>query len=176
MADSLPARRIEVVVITPEDGPLTEQLVADGAQTEIAPLRWWTKPTSRTERHFTNRLAERVDRIADLVARHRADVVLTNSLVVCEGALAAARVGVPHAWYVHEMLETGAHLRPLFGFRRLHRWMDDLADLLLVASTAVGEDLRSGGEIPAEKIRVVNYGLDVDADPAAVSAPAAGGD
>ena len=175
LAEGLPQAGVQLVVTTPEEGPLTCALSTRGVHTETAPVRWWTNPTSRTIAHFANRLRERVEHLVEVVATNDVDAVLSNSMVTVEGALAAARAGVPHAWYVHEMLGSGEHLRPLFPVVQLHRYMNALSDRLFVASTAVGDDLQSTGEIHSGKIDVVNYGLDLSGDEGVNAATASDG-
>ncbi len=155
------APRREVHVVLPRDGVLRRPLEDAGAATHIAPARWWARdPGSPRRAPDTRGVAE----TARVLRRVAPDVVLSNTLVHPPGALAAAALGRPHAWWVQEFGERDHGFRFALGLRGTLRAVDRLSRAVLVSSRAVAEEL--AGTIPAAKLRPL---------PLAVEVPVAGG-
>ena len=105
-----------VTVLTPDRGPLCDQLADSGAEVVVLATRLWMG-----RRHNLLVGGLRLVQAAASVARYRRflrqckpDVVVTNSAVVPAGAVAAALVGVRHIWIVRESLLTNPTLDPRF--------------------------------------------------------------
>lgn len=84
------------------------QLLEDSGITlyTIAVLNWWWEEAD-TRKIGSLRMRQveyktLVDTIAQVMAKEMVDVVLTNSVNVPHGALAAKQVEVPHFWLIHE--------------------------------------------------------------------------
>lgn len=118
----LDRRRFAPALVIPRPGPLGDQAAAIGVAVRVLPLKWWLTERGRT---WKQPLAWALNRrsVADLVRFVRdfgADLVLSNSAATFAGALAARAAGVPHVWFVHEILDgERPFLRYLFGRRRL---------------------------------------------------------
>lgn len=127
-------------VVLPADGPLRESLAARGVETVILPTAWWVPATHWPSATFTGQLAgldERTDRLAQWLRAERIALVHTNTLVTLEGALAAARLGIPHLWHSRGLFDTGfppaffSDLEFIFGV------VDLLADGVICVSRTV---------------------------------------
>ncbi len=110
LVEGLDPERFRATVVLPADGPLRESLAARGVDLAILPTAWWMPATHWSPATFIAQLAgleERTDRIADWLLTERVALVHTNTLVTLEGALAAARLGIPHLWHSRGLLDTG---------------------------------------------------------------------
>jgi glycosyltransferase involved in cell wall biosynthesis len=155
------APKRDVHVVLPRDGELREPLRAAGATTHIAPARWWARDPGTPRRAPDSRGVAATARVLRHVAP---DVVLSNTLVHPPGAVAAAALGRPHAWWVQEFGERDHGFRFALGLRGTLQAVDRLSRAVLVSSRAVAEEL--AGTIPAAKLRPL---------PLAVEVPVAGG-
>lgn len=106
----LDRNRYEPVVVLPEDGPLRERLAAQSIRTRFSPIHWWIPATHWSEEHFRAQLQglpERVEALARLAEEEEADLIHTNTVVTLEGALTAARLGLPHVWHSRGLVGNG---------------------------------------------------------------------
>ncbi len=98
------------IVALPENGPLKQKLEGLNILVEVVPLiRSWL-----TRRNGIQRLLYFLAvmpfifvstwQLKQIVARHKVDLIHTNSLVIISGALAARISGVPHVWHARELL------------------------------------------------------------------------
>lgn len=97
--------RVEVAL--PGLGVLLSRLESLGAEAYIVPMRFWmhqeaNRPSSyqRLGRGWTHMKA--VAKLSRRLGQSRPDLVVTNTLTIPVGALAAKAIGVPHVWYIHE--------------------------------------------------------------------------
>jgi glycosyltransferase involved in cell wall biosynthesis len=178
LLSALDRNRIEPLVVLPEEGPLRAEIEALSIPVHVLPLAWWIPATNWSADRFLAQLEgleERAAALEDWLVRERVDLVHTNTLVTLEGALAAARLGLPHVW----------HSRGLFGGGFPPAYLDDTrfflsaVDLLAGAVVCVSEGVRRQmAEVcRLAPLRVVYDGFDVDrflawpaADPRAVRA------
>jgi glycosyltransferase involved in cell wall biosynthesis len=134
--------RFEPVVVLPEDGPLKERLEALAVRTRILPIHWWIPATHWSEACFRAQLQglpERVEALARLAEEEEADLIHTNTVVTLEGALAAARLGLPHIWHSRGLVGEGFP-PPYFGdLPFLFQTIDRLADAIVCVSKGVEE-------------------------------------
>ncbi|MFL6232363.1 MAG: glycosyltransferase family 4 protein [Thermoanaerobaculia bacterium] len=178
LLSALDRRRIEPLVVLPEEGPLRGEIEALSIPVHVLPLAWWIPATHWSAGRFLEQLQGLEERAAALegwLVRERVELVHTNTIVTLEGALAAARLGVPHVW----------HSRGLFGGGFPPAYLDDTrfflsaVDLLAGAVVCVSEGVkRQMAEVcRLAPLRVVYDGFDLDrflarpvADPGAVRA------
>lgn len=133
VVEGLDAERWSVVVALPRQGPLAAELEALGATVEVAELGVGAR--GDLSPRGLARLAVRVPRgffaVRRLVRAHRPAVVVTNTMVVLGGALAAWSARVPHVWHVHEILE-----RPRWLVAAFARLFHHAADRVVTNSAA----------------------------------------
>jgi glycosyltransferase involved in cell wall biosynthesis len=106
LIDALAARRVESRVVLPEGG-----YVASALQARMVPYvvsRYWPwaqeTPLPRWDRFLKKPLVHvlRAVKLSRLIGRWRCHVIVTNTLTVCEGALAARILRLPHITYARE--------------------------------------------------------------------------
>ena len=134
---------VHTVVPEPELG-LHDELVKVGSAVTVVPhLDWWMlwpdedegAPDAWTRRRLFDET---------LLASLRdvgADIVLTESGVIPQGALAAAALGLPHVWYVREFGDLDHGLVFPGGRDRYAGAVRELSDLVLTNSSAVRDYL-----------------------------------
>jgi glycosyltransferase involved in cell wall biosynthesis len=124
-------------LIVPRPGRLAEAAKEIGVETRAVPMKWWITEKSRIWRQPIGRAlnGRNVGRIAKIIAEKKIDLVFTNSAAVNAGAKAAARMGVPHVWAVHEVLG-GANpfLFHIFGRRALANFIVKSSARIIVNS------------------------------------------
>jgi glycosyltransferase involved in cell wall biosynthesis len=154
LIDALKGRQVEFYAILPNNGPLLNEFDNRQITYSIYPYRWWmdARPCwKRLALTLWNFLM--VIPIAAKIRQWRCDVVLTNTMVVGVGALAAKLLRRPHVWYIREFAQEGLgvefHLGPKISF-----WlMDKLAAVCIVNSGAVAQYYQEF--IPQSKLKVI---------------------
>jgi glycosyltransferase involved in cell wall biosynthesis len=164
LLSALDRERFEPLVVLPADGPLRAEVEALAVPAHIRPLGWWIPATHWSAAGFLAQLeglSERTDALVELLERERVDLVHTHFIVTLEGALAAARLGLPHVW----------HSRGFFGGGFPPVWFDDtrfifsvidrLADALLCVSRGVEAQATTVCRLALRE--VIHDGFDLDA-------------
>jgi glycosyltransferase involved in cell wall biosynthesis len=146
-------------VVVPSSGRLTERLLENGIPASVFPYRWWVHsgfrlPFRRLVSHL--RAAAKVE---EFLGQARPDVVITNTLTIPVGALAAHRARIPHVWYVHEFGREDHGLKFDFGTHLSLAMIRGLSRKVIVNSLAVREKFRRF--IPESRLRVLYYAVDV---------------
>ena len=159
---ALSGRGVEVHVVLPARGALSERLEAAGVSVSVFPYYWWVS-TGGPPHYRAKQLLKQVSvwrRMAKFLRRLKPDVVVTNTLTICAGAFAARWSGTPHVWYVHELFGRDSHdLHFDFGDRLSLSVMNRLSKLLLTTSPVVQGELQKW--IPAGKIRQVYCAVEI---------------
>ncbi|HYE13760.1 MAG TPA: glycosyltransferase family 4 protein [Pyrinomonadaceae bacterium] len=163
-ARGLAGRGVELHAVVPESRGLGERLEAAGARVWVVPFAWWVgRGRWRAPRYRLKRAGRNLfylPRLRRLLTRLSPDVVMSNTLAVPSGALAARWAGLPHVWYVHELFGVEGHgLYFDWGQSASLSLMDRLSERILVNSETV---LRSfSPHVSGEKLRVVRYAVEV---------------
>jgi glycosyltransferase involved in cell wall biosynthesis len=153
--------RFEPEAVVPEEGELAHDLRALGVEVHVVPLHWWVTIQGREramEGRFRRGLASRVGALERLIAARGFDVVVSNTSVVAEGALAAARSGVPHVWHVLEMLASDPRLRPRYRLPLFYWLIDRLSSAVVVVSGSVRDEMV--GQTADARPEVVHTGIE----------------
>jgi glycosyltransferase involved in cell wall biosynthesis len=160
-AKALSLRGHECHVVLPRDGPLAERLREWAGVQVIAHNPWLATQRSpvvsaRWAQYNLRRAAPDIARFARRIA---ADVVLTNTMTVPSGAVAARLARLPHVWFIHEFGWEDHGLRYLIGLRPTLLLMRALTDLFLVSSDA----LRTfhAPRLEGRPVHVVRYAVEV---------------
>lgn len=168
LVTGLDADRWSSLVAMPDQGELQTKLAERGVQTVITPLQHVTTDAQaqwQQYERFSRQLPERVSQVVDIIDREGVDLVVTNTACIMEGALAARLAGIPHVWYVHELLSLDGKLTPPLDYPTFYATMDSLADRIVVISKAVENEIC--GAFPSKKVQLIYTGL----KPVASSAP-----
>ncbi|MBU1250008.1 MAG: glycosyltransferase [Actinobacteria bacterium] len=155
---------VEPLVIGPTpSAAMTREVVSRGWRAVDMPMTGWAVweadggRAQRRLREVQNAAATR--RIIALLEHEQPDLVITNTLVMPWGALAAAQVGVPHAWFVREFGERRqGFIFPDGRDSALHD-IGTLSCAVVANSRAVAEALQP--HMPDHDIRVVYPPVDL---------------
>lgn len=147
----------EVLLISPEDGPLRKQLEAEGIAVHI------TAGYAVTPGKYEGGLAE----LAFLIREWRADLVVINTLGVFPPADVAHRLGLPVIWAIHESFSFNVFSFVCWGPGGLapavhERWLLSLKNSELVYEADSTLELHRR-DLPSAHARKIPYGVDLDA-------------
>jgi glycosyltransferase involved in cell wall biosynthesis len=157
----------EVHVALPQEGRLAARLGA-AASVHICWHNFWLSFGRRPPlRHRLRRSAYDAvvarRELARIVQETDAEVVVSNTLSVWAGALAARRARRPHVWFLHEFGREDHDMRFHYGSRASLAFMRRNARLFLVNSSALHTHwARSFGDA---KLRHVRYAVEVPPQP-----------
>ncbi len=99
--------------------------------------------------------------IVEFARQHRADLIHTNTILTAEGGIAALRLGLPHVWHLRELLGPGQPFRLAKRGPALRRYFEQHASLVVANSDASAAT--AGDAIPADLLRIVPNGIDLQA-------------
>ena len=134
-------------VVLPEDGPLAPLLEAAGARTIFGAYSWWGRkngdPAALAE-GLTESMEDLLTRVLPQVATFAPDVIVTQTLVIPWGAVAAALLGVPHAWHACEFGPRDSSLTFFAPGEAILETIRTSSSLVFVPSLAVERELFAG--------------------------------
>ena len=134
------------VVCIRERGPLADALEAAGVPVACIPFRRrWDLAALR--------------RLAGLMREQRTDIVHSHMYRSNVPATVAGRMArVPHVWAQVHNVDTWETRRQLWMDRQLCRWRDGA----IAVSECVRRDVMASMQLPAERVRVIYNGIDVE--------------
>ncbi len=150
---------VRCYAVLPARGPLLAELEKLHVPVLVTSYALWM---SREGLSFLRRLrallnmAAKAVLIACQAARWSCDIIYSNTATVCVGAFAAALLGRPHVWHLHEF-GPKMGLRFMFGERWSHRTMNRLSSLVIAPSQAVAAE--ASAWMPRPPLRVVYCSL-----------------
>ncbi|MGH7397957.1 MAG: glycosyltransferase, partial [Candidatus Rokuibacteriota bacterium] len=174
LIDALAARGVESRVVLPEGGYLASALQARSVPyiayrywpwTQEPPLPWWDRFLKKPLVHVL-----RAVKLSRLIGRWRCDVVVTNTLTVCEGALAARILGLPHITYAREFGDLDHDLHFEWGVRLSMRLLRMLSTRVVFNSAALAQHYAR--QVPAARSRVIYNAVSIPAASLAHGEPA----
>lgn len=136
---------IEFMIVLPQRGVLEVELARRRLPYRVIPYGPWVR--SRDGRSAFSTLADlgrgvsATRRIQELVRELSADVVLTNTLAVPWGALAASLADVPHVWFAHEYMDLDHGLEFDLGRANALAMVGRLSSLVIANSQALAAHL-----------------------------------
>ena len=169
LIDGLIARGVDCRVVVPADGVVTAALEARRIPHLI--YRYWPwamrTPRARWDRFLKKPLVHvwRGAKLARLIRGWGCDVVVTNTITVCEGALAASFLGVPHVTHAREYGDLDHALHFEFGPRLSVRILRSLSARCVFNSAALAAHYSR--QVPVDRATVIyNAVSDAGAPPA----------
>jgi glycosyltransferase involved in cell wall biosynthesis len=160
--DALRALGVQCHVILPRKGPLLADLAARNIGYQIIPYQVWIEPPIAIWKRLLVTLWNlAVTVIATfLVSGQKCDLIITNTVNICVGALVARLLGLPHVWYFREFGYEDHGWRFHLG-EKPSRWlMNRLTTLGLAVSKAVADKYQAG--MTAAQVHSVYQPIDVD--------------
>jgi glycosyltransferase involved in cell wall biosynthesis len=128
----------------------------------MIPLSWWMSGTRsasfRSYASFLYRLPKAHRAFKRLFEEFQPDLVVTNSLVIPSGAIAARAAKIKHIWFIHEFGDRDHVFHYDLGWSLSLRIIDRLSEKVIVNSKAV--EAYFSGAIPADKLRLVYYAVE----------------
>lgn len=150
-------------VVLPDDGPLREKLEQAGASALIINYSWWCDssplpPQEINERMFHS-LKSVMEGIRQKLEQINPDVIVSYTMVIPWGALAASLLGKPHIWSIQEF---GDNFEFFLPFSRILEIIKDSSNVVVTNSQAVRN--RLFGKEHKENILTVSYHIDIPSD------------
>jgi glycosyltransferase involved in cell wall biosynthesis len=147
---------VELLVVSPSDGPLKQELRRAGIPVHI------THQYPVAPDHYAGRVSE----LATVIRAWGADAVLVNTLGVFAAADAALEAGVPVVWAIHESFELDVFSYLNWGEHGLHpdierRWRTCLEKAQTVFEAEATLKMFAE-QVPALQGRRIQYGIDVE--------------
>lgn len=174
LIDALAARGVESRVVLPEGGSMASALQARAVPYVVYRYRPWTRdtPLPRWDRFLKKPLVHvlRAVKLSRLIGRWRCHVIVTNTSTVCEGALAARILRLPHITHVREFGDPdhGHHFE--WGVRLSVRLLRMLSTRVVFNSAALARHYRR--QVPPSRARVIYNAVSVPAASLAQEDPA----
>lgn len=157
LIDGLSGYGIRSHVIAPEGGDLLTELARRGIPAARLPFDWWVS-TRRTLGGAAGRLWRSVRALPAITRQMAAwgtQLVYSNSSVFAVGAMAAARLRLPHVWHLREFGDRDYDLLPDFGARLRGRLLRT-ADATVFVSHALRRAFFPGSPPPANSHVIYN--------------------
>ncbi len=153
--DALAPHGHTACVILPEPGSMAAALDKRGVAWRVAPIGVWA--STRGRRRWSNIWARRRtrDETRAAVAAFAPDLVLSASTTFGGIARAAADLGIPHVWWLHEFGKADHNLHFDLGEAWTYRLLDRWCTAAIAPSDALARHF--AGRIRADKIVKVDY-------------------
>lgn len=150
-------------VVLPARGSLLDELTTLGAACVVRDYDWWCDSGTVSEDTVRDRILTSsttiVEEVVPLLEEVRPGVVLTMSLVIPWGAVAAARLRRPHVWYVTEFGQLDHELHFFDPFAQVLETVARASDLVLTISESVRSALFPG--LPPSVCRTAYPHIDI---------------
>lgn len=147
-------RRHLVKVIVRRRGPLESLLTSQGTACDRATYAYWLGkrgPLGAARVRRTMGSALGFPALLSKVKAFAPDVVVTNTIAVGTGAVAAQLLGIPHVWYVHEFGARDGEVAFDFGFAATRALLNRSA-MVVANSAAVARYYASKGVTSPMKV------------------------
>lgn len=149
-------------VVLPDDGPLKEKLEEVGASTIVINYSWWCEgnlPDKDVIASKMNNSALNIFKNIALLQKINPDVILTNTIVIPWGAIAAYYLNKQHIWFIREFGELDLQFKFFLPFQNILDIVKDSSDLIIVNSIAVKNSLFK--DTPSENIDIIYPPVDI---------------
>lgn len=133
-------------VVLPKHGPLAEELKRSGVGVIESSYPWWCEASSATTstdvfEHLSPGASSLLKSVVPTLARVAPDVIVTQTMVIPWGAVAAALLNKPHVWSLCEAGDTDLGYRFLIPFAEVVQSVVDCSSLIYTTSDTVGRAL-----------------------------------
>jgi glycosyltransferase involved in cell wall biosynthesis len=154
----------DVGVVVPSEGDLAPVLRGFGAAVVIVPHRWWvhhgrTQLTWRQKAKNTAHYFVAANRIRRVIRGMNSQILITNTIAIPTGALAAKLCRIPHIWYLHEFGKKDHNFVFDLETRFSFWFINHTSAKVIVNSKSVFSYFQR--YIPSTKLSLVSYSVDV---------------
>lgn len=160
--EALKSLGMQCHVVIPQKGPLIAELKARQLPYKLIPYKVWIEPPAPVWKGLLVTLWNLgMTYVATLlVSRWQCDLVITNTINICVGALVAKLRGLPHIWYLREFGAEDHGWRFHLGEKPSLWIMNRLSVLCLAVSRAVAQKYQAG--MTSSKVHHVYQPIEVD--------------
>jgi glycosyltransferase involved in cell wall biosynthesis len=143
-------------VLLPEHGELSDELKSLYVPFSIIPYGLWV---SRGKQNLRVRLAAVARHLMTIpmilwkIKKWKCDIVYSNTITVCVGAIAAAIIHRPHVWHIREFGYEDHGLVFMFGERLSLRILNDFSSACIFISRSLAT--KYSNHIEPEKIKII---------------------
>ena len=142
-------------VILPAQGEIEPELQKRETPYRIIPFRLWVSTNrsvpKKIARFLINRFA--ASKVANQLAKWNCELLITNTMTIVTGALAAHQAGIPHIWHIHEFGYEDHGYRFDRGESRSYAFMNKYTERFIVNSEATYQ--KYARYLPADKIDLI---------------------
>lgn len=127
-------------VVLPKNGPLKNDLISMGIKCYVVPFGWWVKrkfDSPKEEVAQNKKNLQAITKIKKLIESINSDIVITNTIVIPWGALAAFAIKKPHIWMIHELGNKDHGFKFELPYKKILGIINILSNLIIVNSEAV---------------------------------------
>lgn len=160
--DALASLGIQCRVVIPQKGPLIAELESRNLPYKLIPYKVWIEPPvpviKRLLVTFWNLLMAYWATL--VLARWHCDLILTNTINICVGALVAKIRGLPHLWYLREFGSEDHGWEFHLGHKPSLWLMDRLSVVCAAVSRAVAEKYQA--RMTPSKVHYLYQPINVD--------------
>ena len=159
--DALQALGMRCHVIIPRKGPLIADLTARQISYQIIPYKVWIEPPVPVWKRILVAIWNLFITYCAtfLISRRKCDLIITNTINICVGALVAKLHGLPHVWYLREFGYKDHGWRFHLGEKASLWLINRLSLVCLAVSRAVAQEYQKG--ITASKVHYLYQPIDV---------------
>jgi glycosyltransferase involved in cell wall biosynthesis len=153
----------QITVILPPDGPSIELLQNAGASILTAPINMWCTvddvPSPETILNIQNQSIDWIIENRNELNELNPDIVLTNTIVIPWGCVAAALLNRPHIWMINEFGELDHGFNFFLPFNQILRVIENSSDMIVTRSNAIKDTLFP--HLKPDKIRTIYRSIDL---------------
>lgn len=132
------------IVVFPKKSELKSKLESRGIKCYSLPLHWWF-PIDYTGNDLIRNLSQKrlnVESLKHIISDEKIDLVVSNTTVAWDGALAANIMGIPHAFFAHAQFASNIYTNMDENTREnLYRLMGILSDRFICCSEKLCEQM-----------------------------------
>ena len=153
--DALRVSGHDCYVILPAQGDIEQELHKREISYRIIPYRLWVSTNrslpKKIARFLINRFA--ASKVANQLEKWNCDLLITNTMTIITGALAAHQAGIPHIWHIHEFGYEDHGYRFDWGESRSYAFMNKYTERFIVNSEATYQ--KYVRHLPEDKIDLI---------------------
>lgn len=153
----------QITVVLPPDGPSIELLQKAGASILTAPINLWcTVEDLPDPEGIVNVQNQSFDWLIEHLTALRTlnpDIVITNTLVIPWGSVAAALIKRPHIWMINEFGELDHGFNFFIPFNHVLNLIEQSSDVIVTRSNAIRDTLFP--HLHHDKLRTIYRSIDL---------------
>lgn len=154
---------IELLVILPNHGPLEDNLKELKIPCLIEEYEWWTVRRGQKRKSLKTDFPYHFQKALYLKTKleeEKIDLIVTNTSVICEGALVAYMLKIPHIWHVRELGEKDHGFVFKFGFAFTAKFINQFSSLVIFNSKVVMNEFSK--YVSKNKSKVIYNCVEID--------------